>query len=193
MRRVEIDSQRVIFDDFFRIEEAVLRFERFDGRLSRTVRRLSFERGDAAAALLLNTDTQRVVLTNQFKYPTYVKGPGWVAEVVAGTVEPGEDPAQTIRREILEETGYSVRQLELVATFYASPGGTSERIILYYAEVTVADKIAREGGVATEDEDIQLLEFTFPELWAAMAAGEIVDAKTLVAVMWLRRKLEVGR
>jgi ADP-ribose pyrophosphatase len=192
MRRVEIDSQRVIFDDFFRIEEATLRFERFDGRMSRTVRRLNFERGDAAAALLRNTDTERVVLTNQFKYPTYRNGSGWVAEVVAGTVEPGDDPAETVRREILEETGYAARQLEPIATFYVSPGGTSERIFLYYAEVTTVDKIAPGGGVRSEDEDIQLLEFTLPELWAALAAGEIVDAKTLVALMWLQSRPEVG-
>ena len=62
-----------------------------------------------------------------------------------------------------------------------------------YAELTAADKIALGGGVASEDEDIQLLEFTLPELWAMMVAGEIVDAKTLIAVMWLRSKLEMGR
>ena len=192
-RRVEIQDKRTVFDDFFRIDEATLRYERFDGRMSPTLRRLSFERGDSAAALLLNVDTQRVLLVDQFKYPTYEKGPGWLPEVVAGVIEPGEGPADAIRREILEEAGYRADDVVHIATFYVSPGGSSERIVLFYAEVTSADRVAVGGGVAAEGEDIALLDWSLDELWAALDAGRILDAKTLIAAQWLRRRLEVER
>ncbi len=108
MKRVEILNQRVVFDDVFKIEEATLRFERLNGQMSEPVRRLVFERGDAAAALLWNRDIQKVILIKQFRYPTYKKGPGWLWEVVAGMVDQGERPEETIRREVREEAGYQV-------------------------------------------------------------------------------------
>src|SRR5258707_3144681 len=82
MKRVEILNQRVVFDDVFKIEEATLRFERFNGQMSEPVRRLVFERGDSAAALLLNRDMQKVILCKQFRYPTYDKSPGSLSDVV---------------------------------------------------------------------------------------------------------------
>src|SRR5207245_10055937 len=115
MKHVEILNQRVVFDDVFKIEEAMLRFERFNGQMSEPVRRLVFERGDAAAALLLNRDTQKVILIEQFRYPTYKKGPGWLWEVVAGIVDQGEQPQETIRREVREEIGYKVDDLHPIA------------------------------------------------------------------------------
>lgn len=76
MRKVIIQKRRRILDDFFRIEEACLQFEQFDGNLSPTVRRLNFQRGDSVAVLVYNPKAQCVLLVNQFKYPTYEKGPG---------------------------------------------------------------------------------------------------------------------
>src|SRR6266568_9218694 len=103
MDKVEIKSKRLIFNDFFKIEEAILRYLRFDGKMSEPVRRLVFERGDAVAAIIFNRDTQKVLLINQFRYPTYEKGPGWIQEVVAGMVDQDEQPEETIRREVREE------------------------------------------------------------------------------------------
>ena len=189
MKRVEILSERVVFDDVFKIVEATLRFERFNGQMSEPVRRLVFERGDSAAALLLNRDTQKVILIEQFRYPTYKKGPGWLLEVVAGIVDRGEQPEETIRREVREEVGYQVGDLQPIATFYVSPGATSERIALYYAEVGDADRVAAGGGRAAEHEDIEQVELSLPELWTALHEGKIVDAKTLIAAQWLRCRL----
>jgi nudix-type nucleoside diphosphatase (YffH/AdpP family) len=189
MKRVEILSERVVFDDVFKIVEATLRFERFNGQMSEPVRRLVFERGDSAAALLLNRDTQKVILIEQFRYPTYKKGPGWLLEVVAGMVDRGEQPEETIRREVREEVGYQVGDLQPIATFYVSPGATSERIALYYAEVGDADRVAAGGGSAAEHEDIEQVELSLPELWTALDEGKIVDAKTLIAAQWLQCRL----
>jgi len=187
---VEIKSKKLIFDDFFKIQEAILRYRRFDGQMSGTVRRLNFERGDSVAAIILNRDTQRVILVNQFKYPTYEKGPGWIYEIVAGVLNANEAPEAAMRREMLEEIGYRADNLTYLFTFYLSPGGSSERIILYYAEVENADRVSRGGGLASEDEDIQLVEFSLPEAWQALESGAIVDAKTIVALMWLRNRFE---
>src|SRR5947209_11246658 len=168
MNKVEIKNKRLIFNDFFKIQEAVLRYLRFDGQMSRPVRRLVFERGDAVAAIIFNRDTQKVTFINQFRYPTYEKGPGWIIELVAGILEPNEKPEDAMRREMMEEIGYKSSNLTYIATFYVSPGGSSERIILYFAEVSNADKVSAGGGLASEEEDIQLIELSLPELWTAL-------------------------
>ena len=190
MRNVEIQNKRTVFDDKFKIDEATLRFQKFNGQMSDTVHRLVFERGDSAAALLFNKDTQKVLLIEQFRYPAYEKGPGWIQEVVAGVIDQNERPEETIRREIREEIGYEVREpLTHIATFYVSPGGTSERNMLYYAEVSNADHVSAGGGKVSEHEDIELVEMTLSELWQALDNGDIADAKTLIAVQWLRNRM----
>jgi nudix-type nucleoside diphosphatase (YffH/AdpP family) len=188
MRKVEIQNKHLVFDDVFKIQEARLRFQKFNGQMSEPVRRLVFERGDSAAALLFNRDTQKILLINQFRYPTYEKGQGWLCEVVAGAIDANEQPEESIKREIREEIGYEANVLTHIATFYVSPGGTSERIILFYSEVGDADRVSAGGGLASEHEDIQLVELTLPDLWRALENGDIVDAKTLVAAQWLQQR-----
>src|SRR5579884_1583754 len=188
MRKVEIRDKHIVFDDVFKIQEATLRFQKFNGQMSEPVRRLVFERGDSAAALLFNRDTQKILLINQFRYPTYEKDQGWLYEVVAGAIDANEQPEESIRREIREEIGYEANALTHIASFYVSPGGTSERIILFYGEVGDADRVSAGGGLASEHEDIQLVELTLPDLWRALENGDIVDAKTLIAVQWLQQR-----
>ena len=96
--------------------------------------------------------------------------------------ETGED---AIRREVLEETGYRVSLLEHISTFYVSPGGSSERVILYYTEVSAAGKVESGGGVASEQEDISLVEIPVSEAMERVKKGEIADAKTIIGIMWL--------
>ncbi len=188
MRRVVIDRKKRIFDDFFKVDEAFLRYERFDGTMSPVVRRMNFERGDSVAALIFKPETRRIVLVNQFKYSTYEKGPGWITETMAGMVDKGEDPETAVRREILEETGYSPRSLEHISTFYLSPGGSSERIILYYAEVD-DEKTSAGGGLAEEGEDIANVELSIEDALAQVSSGEVADAKTIIAILWLKDRL----
>jgi nudix-type nucleoside diphosphatase (YffH/AdpP family) len=189
LRRVEILDRRRLFDDFFRIEEATLRYERFDGGLSEPVRRLALDRGDSVAAIIVRLPERRILLVDQFKYPVYTNGTGWILETVAGMVDKNESYEQAVRREVREEIGYELLALEHIATFYVSPGGSSERIALFYGEVSEATRVSVGGGLASEGEDIALREFAPEELWAALDAGGIDDAKTLIGVMWLREKL----
>ncbi len=188
-KKVVIHSKSRVFDGFFKIDEAYVSYERFDGQMSSKVRFLSFERGDSVAAIIFNKDAPKVILVEQFKYPTYAKGPGWIVETVAGILEEGETPEAAVRREILEEVGYEVEKLEHMYTFYVSPGGSSERIILYYAEVSDVGKVSAGGGVAGEHENIRTVELSIDELEASLAAGRIQDAKTIVGIMWLQRHL----
>jgi len=187
--KVKIEQTKRLFDDFFKIDEAVLRWERFDGTMSDTTRRLCFERGDSVAAVVFNRDTRKVILVNQFRYPTYEKGPGWMSEVVAGVLEPDESPETTIQREILEEIGYEVCELVYISSFYLSPGGSTERIMLYYAEVDNEGKVSDGGGLESEHEDIWIEELTLQEVETALSSKQYQDAKTVIGLLWLLNNL----
>jgi hypothetical protein len=141
MRKVDIVSRKRVLDDFFKVEEARLRFERFDGTMSETVRRLSFERGDAAAALLVDARRRMVLLIEQFMYPTLEKAGGWLETVVAGMI------------------------------------------------AMVSARMSAGGGLASENEDIRLVERPVDDFLARVRGGEVQDAKTLIAGYWLADNL----
>jgi nudix-type nucleoside diphosphatase (YffH/AdpP family) len=192
-RTVDIEQERTVFQGFFRIEEAVLRYERYDGRMSEPVQLVKLERGDSVAAIIRHVDSGQLLLVEQFKYPTYGRGDGWIVETVAGVVDEGESAEEAIRRETREEIGYDLLWLEPIATFFVSPGGTSERVSLFYGEVGDTTKEGAGGGLAEEGEDIALHALSLEDAWRALDAGEIADAKTLIGLMWLRNKLEEDR
>jgi len=185
MKKVEIHQRRRLLDDFFRIDELTLSHELLDGRMSRPLRRLVLERGDAVAVLLYRPADQRVVLVRQFRAPIG----DWLLEVVAGIPEPGEEPAAAGRREALEETGYQVEALAPIGAIFTTPGGSSELIHLYYAQVEEGRRLAPGGGCVEEDEDIEVVELGLEEVWALLDQGRIGDAKTLIALNWLRGRL----
>jgi ADP-ribose pyrophosphatase len=126
----------------------------------------------------------------QFRYPVYraLKGQnGWLLELVAGVVEPGETPEEVVRREVMEEAGYTVTNIELLTRVYPSPGGMSERMYIYYAEV--AGRENDGGGVAAEHEDIQVLELPVAKVYEMMEQGLIEDAKTMVGLLLARGRI----
>ncbi len=184
---VQVLKREEVFRKFFRIEEVTLRHERFNGSMSDEMKRLVLNRGDSVALLLVERESQTVLLCEQFRMPTYgPDGSGWIVELPAGVVEDGEDPQECARREAVEEIGYSVGALERVASVFLSPGGSSERIHVFYAEVSAADRVADGGGLASEHEDIRLIRMPVAEAWRRCAAGEINDAKTVLAIQWLQ-------
>lgn len=195
MDDVRILEKRRLFDDIFAIDEALVSFRRHGGDWSQPVRQLCFERGDSVAALLVNRATRRLVLVDQFRYPTLEKGPGRLMEIVAGGVDEGETAEAAIRREVCEETGHDPVALRPILTFYVSPGGSSERILLYYGELDAPALGGTDvaGGVRTQtaglgvgDEEIRVVERTEEEMWRDLEAGRLQDAKTIVALLWLR-------
>ena len=189
MKKVSIEQKRTIFDDFFKVEEAYLRFEQFNGEMSGLVRRLSLERGNSVAVLVLNRNNNKLIMVSQFRYPTFQNGHGWTIEIIAGMVDPGETPEQTIRRELQEETGLNIEIFEPISTFYPSPGGSSELIYLYYAEVSGEQaKYKETGGLLSHGEDVKAIELSLNDALAKIKSGEIVDAKTIIGLYWLENR-----
>ena len=90
--------------------------------MSPLLRRLHLDRGDGVAAVLHNAAQGTLLFVRQFRYSTYENGPGWLLETVAGIVEPGQTPEESVIREVREETGYRIRDLEPVSVFYLTPG-----------------------------------------------------------------------
>jgi ADP-ribose pyrophosphatase len=194
MKKVSIEQKRYIFEDIFKVEEALLRHEKFNGEMSNELRRISLERGDSVAVLVFNLTTNKIILISQFRYPSYKKGNGWLTETIAGMVDPGEEPEESAGREVQEETGLDISTLEHIATFYPSPGGSSERIHLYYSEVSGEQaKYKGTGGLISEGEDIKAEELSLEEALSRIKSGEIMDAKTIIGIYWLEnRRLKVS-
>jgi ADP-ribose pyrophosphatase len=184
MRKVDILRRRTVFDDVFKIDEAEVRFEQYNGAMSSPVRRLSFERGDSVAAVVWRRDSDDLLFTEQFRFPTLEKGPGWLLEVIAGIIDPGETAEAAIRREIDEELGYQIDRVEPIATFFLSPGGSSERIFLYFVDTTGANRLSAGGGVAGQHEDIRVVTMSRDTARQALNDGRFSDAKTLVGLQW---------
>ena len=178
-----IQNEKVVFDDFFKIKKATVEHDTFSGGAIE-VERLCFERGDAVAILLYEKDTQSFLFTKQFRYPATKEENPWLVEITAGMLEGDEDPVYRVKKEVEEEIGYQVRHLEFINSSFVSPGGTSERIFLYYAEVLSQDKIAEGGGVDSEGEDIQLVKMDLNELTTAYRSNAFRDAKTVMAIQW---------
>jgi ADP-ribose pyrophosphatase len=190
MKKVSIEQKRYILDDFFKIEEAYLRFEQFNGKMSPLVRRLSLERGDSVAVLIFNHNTGKLIMVSQFRYPTFQNQHGWTLEAIAGMVDPGEKPEETVRRELEEEIGLKIDNLKHISTFYPSPGGSSERIFLYYSEVSGSRaKYQETGGLIGHGEDVKAIEIPVEDALAKIRSGEIIDAKTIIAIYWLENRL----
>lgn len=185
MKKVNILNKKVAFDDFYKIEEATFEFEKKNGEMTEPVTRLCFERGDSVAGIVFNTDTQKAILVRQFRYAAYAKGPGWVTEVVAGMLGEGEDAEEAMKREVLEEIGYEPTVVKTLNWFYVSPGGSSERVFLYYIEVDESHKVHEGGGLAEESEYIEVLQYSINELKTQMDSNGIPDAKSIIACNYL--------
>lgn len=198
----EVEDYR--FGELFRVIRARLQFRRFDGAMSDPVTRINFERGESVAVLLYDPQDDAVILVRQFRYPVYAglspderAGEGarraWLLEIVAGVMDAGRTLEEVAREELLEEAGYRVKgELQPIATVYPSPGGTSERMHLFLAEVDHRRRAGEGGGVPAEGEDIQTLVLPFQEAMEMVARGEICDAKTIIALQHLAL-LKAGR
>ncbi len=144
--------------------------------------------------LLLDPSRETVVLTRQFRLPTYVNGDApMLVEVCARLVEPGDDPAETARKEAEQETGYQVRDLRKVFALYMSPGASAETLHLYVATYDPGERSGRGGGLREEGEEIEVLELPLARAWAMVEEGAIVDAKTVLLLQHVRLHGSAGR
>lgn len=180
----------------FRIVQAKLTHERFDGGTTRELTRINFDRGDGVSVVVYSEATDEVVLVEQFRYPVYAASAqgdrdddGWLLELVAGMKD---DEGRTVaEREVQEETGCELTEPpERLATFYLSPGGTSERMEIYLAKVRDLDRVQTHAGVQHEGEDIRTHVVSLSNALKMIADGRIRDAKTIIGLMMLRDRLE---
>lgn len=191
MKKVEIIERKQVYQKlFFRLEETRLRHETFSGGMSEPIMRICMDRGDGVAALLHDPQASTVLMVEQFRYPAYLKfqdqpDRAWLLEIPAGIMEDGEDPKATMLREITEETGYQIPDLEHISTFFLSPGGASERIHVYYGQIAPEQKISAGGGLTEEGEDLRLVTVPVAEVMGKIADGSIQDAKSIIALQWL--------
>jgi nudix-type nucleoside diphosphatase (YffH/AdpP family) len=186
-RKVEILELKEVFRKaIFVMMQARLRHEKFDGSMSPEITRLSLERGDAVAAIMYNPLNDTILLIELFRYPSYAKTQdGWLTEIPAGMIENSEAPADAMRREIEEETGYRVDKLQEIFEFFPSPGGSSERIFIYFSRINPAQHVGAGGGMAKENEDIRTIYVTVDDALKLLDGQKIKDGKTIIALQWL--------
>jgi len=179
-RRTEILS-----DDWAVLTRHTFEYRRRDGRWEPQVRQ-TYDRGDGAAILPFDPARGTVLLVRQFRLPAYVTGhPEPLIEACAGLLD-RDDPETCIRKETEEEMGYRLGGVRRVFDIYMSPGSVTERLSLFVAAYSEADRLGAGGGDVAEGEDIEVLEPTLEEALAMVADGRIIDAKTIILLQHLK-------
>ncbi len=185
-RDVEVGEQKIAFNGFFRLETLKLRHRLFAGGWGGWLRREVFIRRPAVGVLLIDRARRELVLVEQFRPGALLAGESpWLLEIVAGIVEPGETPEDVARREALEEAGCAVGELIPICDYLSSPGGSSERLILFCAEVE-APASGGIFGLEEEGEDIRLHVIGWDQAYQLLADGEINNAAAVIALQWLQ-------
>lgn len=128
------------------------------------------------------TPEGKLVLLRQYRFATQ----GRILEFPAGTIEPNEDPAETIKREIEEETGYRAYKWQKLGQFFLAPGYSDEIIYAFLAQDL---ELLEKPPEQDDDEDMEVVLFTPQELEAAILAGEPVDAKSISSFFLARQFL----
>lgn len=179
---VEVLKTEVLSDNWYVLRKVTFRLRKRDGSWE-TQSREAYDRGNGATILLYDRERRTVVLTRQFRLPTYVNGnaSGMLIEACAGLLD-NDAPETCIAREAFEETGYEVRNPRQVMQAYMSPGSVTEILHFFVAEYSRAQRVSDGGGV--EEEDIEVMELSFDDALACIASGEIRDGKTIMLLQY---------
>lgn len=175
------------YTDFFAVREDWLAFPRFDGCISPVVKRASFLGGDAVTVLPYDPATDSVLLVRQWRHGAFSRGDTnpWTLEPAAGRIDPGEQPKETARREMAEETGLAAGDLHFVGRYYPSPGAFSEYLYSYVAEADLSGVDGGVGGLAEEAEDIMRHVVPLEEALALIETGGINTGPLILSLQWL--------
>ncbi len=183
--KVTILDEDIIYNKWASFTEYKLRYTspKIDDELTRVV----FDSGDGAAILLYNADSETMLFVRQFRFGAFFNDSDepMITEVCAGIIEDG-DPKQSAIREAIEETGYKPEAVEHVGTVYATPGAHTEKLHLFIGAYDDSMKMTDGGGVDSENEDIEVLEYSFAQVLDLYNQKQINDAKTLILIQhWL--------
>ena len=139
-------------------------------------------RPDVVVVLLVDDQRKKIMLVKQFRLPTFLNGNynGYLVEACAGIIDEGETPEQTVYREVEEETGYQIYDLEKIGGAYSSPNATTEYMHLFIAKYNEDGKLSKGGGLEEENESIETIELSFNEAREKLKQGGFRDIKTIL-------------
>jgi nudix-type nucleoside diphosphatase (YffH/AdpP family) len=185
---VKVEKTEILSDNWYTLKKITFTRQKKDG-ITETQSREAYDRGNGAVILLYNTNTKNVILTRQFRMPTFINGnaDGMMIEACAGLLD-NDHPEECIIRETEEETGYRITKAEKVFEAYMSPGSVTEILYFFIAEYSDEMKINAGGGLEEEGENIEVLELNFDKTLFMIDNGEIKDAKTIMLLQHLRLK-----
>ncbi|MGE4515151.1 MAG: GDP-mannose pyrophosphatase NudK [Chryseobacterium sp.] len=185
---VQIEKTEILSDNWYILKKITFNIRKKDGSIEQQSRE-AYDRGNGATIMLYDKSSGNVILTRQFRLPTFINGneTGMMIESCAGLLD-NDNPEDCIKRETEEETGYKISKLEKIFEAYMSPGSVTEILHFFIAEYSKEMKIADGGGLEDEGEDIEVLELPFDKALAMIDSGEIKDAKTIMLLQHLRIK-----
>jgi nudix-type nucleoside diphosphatase (YffH/AdpP family) len=183
---INIKRTKLLSDNWYILNKVTFDYQKNDNTWI-TQKREVYDRGNGAAILLYNQKQKTVILTRQFRLPTYLNGndSGMMIEVCAGLLDK-DKPEQCIIRETEEETGYRITKVKKVMETFMSPGALTEILYLFIGEYDESMKVSEGGGLDHEQENIEVLEMTYNEAYAMIETGEIIDAKTIMLLQYAK-------
>jgi GDP-mannose pyrophosphatase NudK len=186
INNVNILKTEILSDNWYTLRKITYQYIKADGT-SQTQSREAYDRGNGATILLYNKAQQTVILTRQFRLPTFVNGnaTGMLIEACAGLLDK-DNPEDCIRRETEEETGYKVTDVRKIFEAYMSPGSVTEILYFFIAEYSKAMKVTEGGGLEQEEENIEVLELHIDEAMRQITTGEIKDGKTIMLLQYVK-------
>jgi nudix-type nucleoside diphosphatase (YffH/AdpP family) len=179
---IEVINTEVLSDNWYVLRKVTFNIRKRDGSWE-TQSREAYDRGNGATILLYDPARRTVILTRQFRLPTYVNGnaSGMLVEACAGLLD-RDDPERCIMREVREETGFAIHDARKVMQAYMSPGSVTEMLHFFVAEYSQTQRVTDGGGV--EEEQIEVIELPFEEAMRQVASGEIMDGKTIMLLQF---------
>ncbi|WP_373398193.1 GDP-mannose pyrophosphatase NudK [Algoriphagus halophilus] len=186
IHHIKLLKTEILSDNWYKLQKITFQFTKKDGTVI-TQNREAYDRGNGATILLYNQAQKTVILTRQFRLPTYINGnaTGMMIEACAGLLDQ-ENPEDCIKRETEEETGYLIQDVQKVFEAYMSPGSVTEILYFFIAAYTKDMKVSEGGGVDHEEENIEVLEIPFDQAMNMVNLGEIKDAKTIMLLQYLK-------
>ena len=183
---IKILDTKVLSDNWYVLRKITYEYTKRDGS-TLTQSREAYDRGNGATILLYNKAQKTVILTRQFRLPTYVNGnaSGMLIEACAGLLDK-DNAEDCIRRETAEETGYKITDVRKIFEAYMSPGSVTEILYFFIAEYVQEMKVAEGGGVEHEEENIEVLELGIEQAMQMIATGEIKDGKTIMLLQYVK-------
>ncbi len=183
---IDITNIEVLSNNWYTLRKITYKYQKKDNTWETQIRE-AYDRGNGATILLYNKIDKNVILTRQFRMPTFLNGneTGMMIEACAGLLDK-DNAEDCIKRETEEETGYHVKDVRKIFEVYMSPGSVTEIVHFFVGEYTKDMKVNDGGGVADEQENIEVLELPFEKAYDMIASGEIKDAKTIMLLQYAK-------